>query len=140
MKYNHETDTVTYETFPGETVTVSFDSFYARAFVVQHLNWMGVYRSFLSVDQFWTAYEMCDGFGPMEAMTQEERDSVGFDWSHVRDSTFETLWKVADWIANEQWHLRSIRAIIDSQKAAGMKILAQYPDFNMLELVPSSNG
>lgn len=97
--FNPQTQTVTITRRPlNETITVPFKDHYARWFVIEHLHSDGYYKSVLHLTELVEAWLMCDGF--------DESVPDGYklgDWSHVRDSSYESLVGVAQWIATKRW-------------------------------------
>lgn len=53
-------------------------------FVMSCLHYNGANRQRVSDQHFVEAYLLCNGFGDIDASFARD---VGFDWSHVRDST-----------------------------------------------------
>ena len=107
-KLNQETMEVSITMPWGDVETVTYVDFYARAFAIQHLSHKGQYRHVINEAEWEQAYFMCDGFGQVDMAFATEQC---WDWSHVRDSSYKTIRKVADWIASTHWHLRNIEAI-----------------------------
>lgn len=69
---------------------------YASEYVCNHMHWDGQLNATMKASgKWWDAYCMFDGFGKK---TREWHDEYGFDWSHVRDSSEETIIQVARWI------------------------------------------
>jgi hypothetical protein len=64
--------------------------------IVQVLHWDGPLHDQAPADIAWNAYTLADGFGRMSG--GELRTTVGWDWSHLRDSTDEGHARVADYI------------------------------------------
>lgn len=107
-KLNQEKMEVTITWNPENTETVSYVDFYARAFAIQRLHYNGQFNNIITDAEWEQAYLMCDGFGLVDKYFAI---SMCWDWSHVRDSSYETLRKVADWIASNHWILRNIEVI-----------------------------
>ena len=105
---NQETMTISVETLFDGIETMSYTDFYARAFAIQHLSHVGIYKHILVGSEWEQAYLMCDGFGKVDLAFAKEQC---WDWSHVRDSSYVTIRDVADWIASKHWHLGSITKI-----------------------------
>jgi len=125
--FNPTTKEVTYDN-GLETVTVPYFQLYARKFVIDHLNWDGpFYHKVLTHDESWQAYCMCDGFGKMSESWFESHD---YDWSHVRDSSLDTMVEVADYIAHKHWAIPSIMAQAEEMLAQAQKI-----GFNPVDLL-----
>ena len=53
--------------------------------IVQVLHWDGPLHDQAPADIAWKAYTLADGFGRMSG--RDLREKIGWDWSHVRDST-----------------------------------------------------
>jgi len=88
----------------GETVTVDWMKFYARYFVIQHLHWDGRYKDVLGDGETQTRFFlMCDGFGKFRDYLHYFSQVGGYDWSHVRDSSLETMLEIAGILADEFW-------------------------------------
>jgi hypothetical protein len=102
------TVTITSDLFLFENQTISYVEWYARRFVLQHLNANGKLNIVLDGWQWREAYLLCDGLGQINEKWAIEQS---WDWSHVRDSSYPTMVKVADWIANKKWADKSIEVI-----------------------------
>jgi len=55
-----------------------------RDLVVQTLHFSGDKQNDLNQEQQWEAYCLCDGFGQLPPV---QLNDIGWDWSHVRDSS-----------------------------------------------------
>lgn len=56
------------------------------------LRYGGIEGYSLSAEQEWEIYCTCDGFGELSSEELKEIND-GWDWSHIRDSSFEALLK-----------------------------------------------
>lgn len=65
--------------------------------IVSVLHWNGENKDKFTDEERYNLYLMCDGFGKR---SREEllRINDGWDWSHVRDSSHDTITQVADHI------------------------------------------
>ena len=86
----------------GDIEEITFAQWYARAFVVAHLHYKGKFREFLNTEQAYECYKLADGFGPWDSHL-EEYFKGGWDWSHIRDSSWEAHERIAEYIIAEKW-------------------------------------
>ena len=63
--------------------------------VVHYCHYTG--KGTLTEEQYRTAWDFADGFGPWTADHAEAHDYYG-DWSHFRDSTEQATKRVADYL------------------------------------------
>jgi hypothetical protein len=63
--------------------------------IVQVLHWDGPLHDQTPPDLAWNAYRLADGFGRLEGVQLRK---IGWDWSHLRDSTDEGHARVAEYI------------------------------------------
>lgn len=138
--YNPESDTVTIETEFG-TEEIPFRTYLARAFVTAHLHWNGVYKSILSLEQQEQAYLMCDGFGNLADLHPLSDTRTHWDWSHIRDSSYDAFEKVADWIASVKWVENSLDKQVQHCRD-NLVSLHEHgcTDVGLLELVPGAKN
>lgn len=94
------TDTVETELPQGGTRVESFVDFVAWKFVFAHMHDTGGRERFVTNAQHMRFYRMCDGFGKMSSA---DLVKIGYDWSHVRDSSPAAFRAVADAIAAEMY-------------------------------------
>ena len=66
-----------------------------RKFVTSHLYHSGKHREFLKESEYIHAFLLCDGFGDLR---QGGLGTVGYDWSHVRDSSPKAIKECAEYI------------------------------------------
>lgn len=129
--YNPETQTITVHTHWGDDYTYTYKEWYAKAFVFAHLHYNGGLKNVLTYDEQWQAYKLCDGFGETclslnletgQATWQAtDLDEIGWDWSHVRDSSPEALVRCAEWIAQQKWAAGSLDALVKDALATAEK-------------------
>jgi hypothetical protein len=104
-------------------VVYGYHQWFAEQFVNRCLHYNGFFRSLVTDDVFQVAYSMCDGFGPGSVVLDIETGMVrpatsddipAYDWSHVRDSTSEAKYKVAQYLVQAmRWADGSIEAMAD---------------------------
>jgi hypothetical protein len=63
--------------------------------IVQVLHWNGPLHDQTSPEIAWAAYCLADGFGKLEGRVLRK---IGWDWSHVRDSSEEGLGRIAEYL------------------------------------------
>jgi hypothetical protein len=68
----------------------------AREFVVECLHHNGIFAKHITKEEHYRAYCLCDGFGKLDA---DDLKTIGYDWSHVRDSSDATFLKVAKYLS-----------------------------------------
>jgi len=129
--YNEQTDTVSYELFNNETVTVDFKTFWIRQLVMDHMHYNGKFKNMVNGQQWLEAYLLCDGFGkgidPLMAASQS------YDWSHVRDSSDETLLEVAQYLATAvNWFGGDLEAMYQQHRNDVNRIKINNSEIDML--------
>lgn len=101
--WNSENKTVSYTLPWDETLTVAWEQFFAYWFVVSHLYWDGRFKSVLNAADATRYFLKCDGFGKFRDWMHYFSQVGGYDWSHVRDSNYETMLEIAQELAAEFW-------------------------------------
>jgi hypothetical protein len=114
----------------GETEEITFTQYYARAFAIAHLHHNGVFRSFLSTAQKYECYKLADGFGPWDDHL-EDYFKGGWDWSHVRDASWEAHELIAEYIISEIWTDNNL-----AEKVQECFDLAKQLDISPLQFLP----
>lgn len=56
----------------------------ARKVVVEHMHWNGEDSNKLNTTEELRVYSLADGFGLLDS---EQLQEIGYDWSHIRDSS-----------------------------------------------------
>lgn len=79
-------------------------------FVVSYLHWEGKNAKVLDRDESFSVYLEADGFGDIKGNVELQK-SIGWDWSHVRDSSGAAWARMA----------KTIRDILKAKKAAQRK-------------------
>lgn len=93
--FNPFNDTVTWIDPTGEVRTMTYLAWNARKYVVEYLHYDGQVKGNLTPSEEVQAWTLCDGFGHCDL---NELDRIGWDWSHVRDSSDEAMIKTAEYI------------------------------------------
>ena len=95
----------------GQKETATYRQVYARSFVVEHLHYSGMFRSFVDGEMFQHCIELADGFGAYDADLAEYFKG-GFDWSHIRDSSWAAFEHMAEYLVDTKWVDDSFDAMI----------------------------
>lgn len=134
--YEPTTDTVILESEFGLEI-IPFRTFFARSFVQEHLHWNGRYsKGILSNEQQQQAYLLCDGFGNLADLHPLSDARVNWDWSHIRDSSYDAFERVADWIASVKWVENSLDKQVQQCRDNLVSLREHGVEIGLLELVP----
>jgi len=101
------------ETWKG-IVDTPISEFYTRSFAVAHLHYNGVIRRSIDNNFHTELYLMCDGFGLID---YEKAIELCFDWSHVRDASYEAFERVCDMIAKRKGYYGGFQEKIELYKS-----------------------
>lgn len=105
MNQTFDPKTMTITTSIGTLVenTQTFDEWYARRFVCQHLHYKGELHNKVLTnhedDHCWT---LADGFGPGWTL-EDIQERLEYDWSHIRDSSAKAMEEIANYILRRHY-------------------------------------
>lgn len=101
LKYEHP---VRYDLSPnGVTeLEITFLQYAAWLIALRYLHYNGDLSTTLSNAEFERIYAKCDGFGKM-SIADLRQINDGYDWSHVRDSSYPALVDAAQEIARSKY-------------------------------------
>lgn len=83
--------------------TQTFDEWYARKFVCEHLSYNGpLYKKVLNESERQHCWTLADGFGPGWTI-EDIASKLEYDWSHIRDSSPAAFKEMAEYILRQHY-------------------------------------
>ena len=86
-----------------QSETVSYKEWLARGFVVAHLANSGRFSRLVTPGAWNAVIRLADGLRPWSAELEKYFEG-GFDWSHIRDSSWEAFVAMAEFLAETLWN------------------------------------